>query len=290
VKASDLSLYKNFSSIRIYEHNIAPRKDYTIQRCYHTLRICLIKQGIGEWVIGSRSFHIKKDDIFIFNNIEKRMVKTVLPPHSLEMVVIEFEPRFIWTYSDNIFDSSYLKIFFGRSEKFENRLDRSNPITESVKSLILDTVEEFNNKLPEYQQMMKVKLLNILVNINRHYPYTETEPYFAPKESYSHINKAMDYIDNHISDEIQLNALADIAHMNPCYFSTIFKKYNGLSPSQYITRKRIYKAIDYLTTSDYSVIEISSLCGYNTAANFYKAFKTVTGRIPKDYRTGLVSY
>jgi AraC family transcriptional regulator len=100
----------------------------------------------------------------------------------------------------------------------------------------------------------------------------------------------MDYIDNHISDEIQLNALADIAHMNPCYFSTIFKKYNGLSPSQYITRKRIYKAIDYLTTSDYSVIEISSLCGYNTAANFYKAFKTVTGRIPKDYRAGLVLY
>jgi AraC-like DNA-binding protein len=271
-------------TLGLSEHVILPRSNYSVQHCYHTLRICLILKGKGEWVIGGKTYDIEKDDIFILNNVETRTIRTVFPPEPLIMKVIYFEPRFIWTYSDNIFDSSYLKIFFGRNENFENRLNRSNPAAAKIKNIMLDTIKEFDEKQSEYEQMIKVNLLQILVNINRHFNYTKSNSAALQKDSILYISRVMDFIDNNISEEITLNTLADIAHMNPSYFSTVFKKYNGITLSQYILRKRINMAIDYLMNSKYTILEIACLCGFNTTANFYKAFKGITGKVPTDYR------
>jgi len=72
--------------------------------------------------------------------------------------------------------------------------------------------------------------------------------------------------------------------MNPTYFSTFFKKYNGLSPIDYIIRKRITRAIEFLRATDKTILEISGICGFNNSANFNKMFKKITGTTPSSYR------
>lgn len=47
----------------------------------------------------------------------------------------------------------------------------------------------------------------------------------------------LSYIDAQYTEDISLEYLADIAHMNPSYFSFVFKKFNGVSPLRYVANK-----------------------------------------------------
>ncbi len=87
------------------------------------------------------------------------------------------------------------------------------------------------------------------------------------------INEAIAYIDRHLSENIRLADLAAIAHVSPAYFSTLFKRLNGLSPIEYIVHKRIQLAVEEICTTTKSLTEIAMDCGFNNSTNFYKAFR-----------------
>jgi AraC-like DNA-binding protein len=255
--------------------------------CYPTLKVVYIVRGCGKWRIENKDYDIQKGDVFIFNNIEKRAIHTVLAPEVLTMMFVEFEPRFIWTNGLNIFDSSYLNVFFKRDVFFENRISGDSEISNSVKEIIYDIERELSTKLPEYQQMLKIKVLNLLIILNRHFRSNIdglAEIHVFNKEIILLMNKVIDYADHHISEELTLVELSNIVHMNSSYLSSLFKKYNGITLFQYILRKRISLAIDYLKNSNYEVLTIAGLCGFNTSANFYKYFKSLTGKTPSDFR------
>jgi len=276
---------ENVPFITLTLHNIKPRNNYYIEYCYPNLKIGCIIEGKAKWRIDNIDYDVEKNDIFIFNNKEKRALHTVTS--DLSMIFVEFEPRFIWNNGIEILDSSYLNIFFNRNGLLENRI-RDNEFSKLIIDIILEIKKEFNLKQPEYEQMLKIKVLNLLIILSRYYKNNSKnngEIRTFNKENINLINKVMNFIDQHISEELTLEKLADIAHLNPSYLSTIFKQYNGITLFQYIQRKRISLSIDYLKNTHLSVLNIANICGFNTAANFYKYFKKLTGKIPKDFRT-----
>lgn len=92
------------------------------------------------------------------------------------------------------------------------------------------------------------------------------------------------YIEDNLESNLTLGELAKIACMSQTYFSAVFKKYNGISPWNYIIIKRIDKAIFLLKTTDLKIIDVASQCGFSSSSNFYKEFKTITGKQPNDFR------
>ena len=98
------------------------------------------------------------------------------------------------------------------------------------------------------------------------------------------LNEVIRYIDEHLDGEIRLAQLASIAHVSPAYFSTLFKRYNGLSPVEYVVHRRIQRAIELIRTTSMNLTDIAMSCGFNNSTNFYKAFRKVTGRTPVSYR------
>lgn len=266
-------------------HHLQPRPAEPYLHSHPNLELSYIKSGIGQYVVDDRVYDIRPGDIFVFNNIETHAIG-VYPPDELVNMVIHFDQRLIWNIGSNLFDARYLNIFHNRNEFFENRLDRENPATSEIQRLFLEIEKEFYQQKQEYELMIKVKLLNILVALIRHYGYTDERPALSSKtrKDLAIMNEVLEYIDSHIDQDIRLDDLASIAYMNPSYFSTVFKQYNGISPSQYIARRRVALAQQYLKTSDKTVIEIASLCGFNNTANFYKSFKKYTGKTPSDYR------
>lgn len=260
--------------------------DRKINKVIHThnmLELSIVKSGTGKYYIGNEIYDVQKNDIFIISNVEAHGIE-MNQDENLTNMVIHFEPRLVWS-GDNDFDLRYLKIFFDRGEKFSHKLDVNNEATKKIQELFFEMEEEFLQKKPEYNLMVKVKLLNLLVLLLRHYNYV-TEENSQEERSYEIkiINKITDYVDNNYDKHIMLQELADIAHMNPTYFSTFFKKYNGLTLTEYIVRKRITRATEYLKSTDKTILEISGLCGFNNSANFNKMFKKVTGVTPTQYR------
>ena len=86
-------------------------------------------------------------------------------------------------------------------------------------------------------------------------------------------------------EEIKLNDLANIAGLSPNYFSHLFKKNNGISLWDYITAKRIEKAINILRHNrELTILEIALECGFNNTTNFNKAFKKQKCLTPSEFR------
>jgi AraC-like DNA-binding protein/mannose-6-phosphate isomerase-like protein (cupin superfamily) len=252
--------------------------------CHHQLEISYIKEGRGKYHIDDKIYDVEQGDVFLFNNIERHKL-VVDSADRLINLVIHFEPRFIWSQTDNSFDLRYLQIFYSRSINFTNRLDRNNPATAKISELFSEIEEEFENKQHGYELMVKVRLLNIFVLISRcFFPAPKDLCNTHMRHGIADINKILDYIDTNIGQELSLDDLANMAHMNPTYFSTFFKKYNGIKPSEYIRSKRIEKSIEYLKFSEKNITEIANLCGFNNMTSFYNAFKKVTSFTPSDYR------
>jgi len=97
------------------------------------------------------------------------------------------------------------------------------------------------------------------------------------------LKKSMEYIDDNLHEELDLDKLSESANMSRSYFCTIFKRYNGLKPWDYITIKRVDKALGLLAVSSEKKANIAYDCGFNNTANFYRAFKKITGKTPGDY-------
>lgn len=256
-----------------------------IMHSHHVLEISYIKEGKGKYYVDDTIYDIQQGDILLFNNTERHRLG-VDAPNTLVNLVIHFEPRFIWSQTDNSFDLKYLQAFYYRDKNFTNRLDRENPATAKIAQLFNEIEEEFNHKLHGYELMVKVRLLNIFVLISRFYKFVHSD--LSTIQNIKHglpgINKVLDYIDANIQKTMSLEELSNIAHMNPSYFSTFFKKYNGINPSEYIRSKRIERAIEHLKFSNKNITEIASLCGFNNMTSFYNAFKKVTSNTPSEYR------
>src|SRR5690606_10930736 len=86
------------------------------------------------------------------------------------------------------------------------------------------------------------------------------------------IREAVTYIDEHIKDDITLTEVAAHVHLNPSYFSVLFKDEIKLNFSEYITRRRIQRAKELLLSTKLTINEVAEEVGYNTTKYFIKIF------------------
>lgn len=272
------NLYVQFCQHKI----IGPRKIEDIIHSHHTLEISVITAGEGTYIIGDRIYTIKQGDIFVISNTEVHGI--ILDKNqTLTNLIIHFEPRFVWSDPTH-FDSRFLQLFFDRNKNFSHQLDTNNKSSQEIYNIFYSIRDEFNQKEPEYDLMIKAKLLTILALLLRHYGHVIGNTTNDHLKELRIIHKVTDYIDHNYCDNITLKALADIAIMNPSYFSTFFKRYNGMNPTEYIARRRILHAMELLKTTDNTILYIALTSGFNSVANFNKVFKKLIRSTPSDYK------
>ena len=98
------------------------------------------------------------------------------------------------------------------------------------------------------------------------------------------IKSVLEYIEQQYQSEITLNALAEVAGMNPKYFCRIFKEVTQQTPMDYVIFFRIEQAAKLLSTTDLSVIETGMECGFNDCSYFIHTFKRLKHMTPNQYR------
>jgi two-component system response regulator YesN len=86
--------------------------------------------------------------------------------------------------------------------------------------------------------------------------------------------------------EITRTELANLVYFNPSYLSRLFKRVEGESISDFITRARIEKS-KLLLKSSKSVHEAGLLVGYSNTSHFSSMFKKLVGISPREYRKNL---
>lgn len=98
------------------------------------------------------------------------------------------------------------------------------------------------------------------------------------------VRRALDYLQDHLSEKTSLAELADYAGLSSAHLSKLLKKETGMNFVDINNRMRVEKAITLLTDGRYKVYEISNMVGIDNYAYFYQIFKKVTGKSPKEYQ------
>ena len=95
------------------------------------------------------------------------------------------------------------------------------------------------------------------------------------------------FIEAHLDEDLDLQALADVAGLSRFHFSRAFQQTTGFSPYLFVTRTRIDRAKVALTQTNTSMAEVARAHGYNSAAQFSSAFRKTTGVCPRAWRSHL---
>ncbi|ALF12063.1 DNA-binding response regulator [Parageobacillus thermoglucosidasius] len=98
------------------------------------------------------------------------------------------------------------------------------------------------------------------------------------------IKKAIRFINENLNRPFSLREVSSFVHLNPSYFSTLFKEETNMTFSEYVTRCRLQKAKSLLITTDLTIAEIAEEVGYQTAKYFIKLFKEFEGITPYQFR------
>ncbi|HEX7026586.1 MAG TPA: AraC family transcriptional regulator [Gammaproteobacteria bacterium] len=101
------------------------------------------------------------------------------------------------------------------------------------------------------------------------------------------LRKVFEYVDIHLDREISLNELAGLAGMSGYHFLRMFKRSTGLTPLQYMIRRRMETAKELLTRTKLSITEVALEAGYENTSHFINLFKRYTGVTPAVFRRKL---
>ncbi|MFP4384223.1 MAG: GyrI-like domain-containing protein [Spirochaetia bacterium] len=108
---------------------------------------------------------------------------------------------------------------------------------------------------------------------------------YQTNEYTARLNRVMDYVENHIGDELSLDLLADIANFSKYHFHRIFYALTGETLFQFIQRIRLEKGATLLLYEPRKpVTDIALECGFSNPASFAKSFKVMFDMSATEWR------
>lgn len=108
------------------------------------------------------------------------------------------------------------------------------------------------------------------------------------KNSYlESINKAIEFIESNLTNNIQLKDIATRANLSHYHFHRVFKSLTGDTIKDFLTRLRLEKAAVKLKHSQNEIGQIAVDCGYQNHETFTRAFKDYFGLTPLEYRNSI---
>lgn len=131
----------------------------------------------------------------------------------------------------------------------------------------IDSLSELETWLTAYFQSLRPVVRGILQHSGR-----------------PEIMKAFQYVSANMDKKIGLDEVAAHLHMNPSYFSRMFKKETGETFTDFVIRMKMERARELLDTTGYSVRQVCDLLGYDNQSYFIKTFKSAVGVTPMEYR------
>lgn len=103
----------------------------------------------------------------------------------------------------------------------------------------------------------------------------------------SPIWKTLQYVDEHLAEQIALGKAASLCDMSVSSFQRSFKRELGLSFNKYVNSLRISKARQLLHDRRRSISDIARACGFTNPYHFSRTFKKLTNASPRSFRKSL---
>jgi AraC family transcriptional regulator len=101
------------------------------------------------------------------------------------------------------------------------------------------------------------------------------------------IRRALDFIHEHLFEEMDVGSIAEAAETSPYHLSRVFRSALGCSIWQYVSRNRVQLAIGLMKDPKLTLAQVAKLSGFESYSTFAATFKSVRSLSPAHFRTRL---
>ena len=223
----------------------------------------------GVFYIENEKVPVKTDDLIIINPNVEHTEKT-FPNNPMEYIVFGVEGlAFSFTEQDQA---------YGRGYSFYSYGSDKNQFINFAQLMM----HEFQDQKPGFEKVCHGLLEVLLVYISR------KQSLSVISESSFQLSKecaiAKRYIDTNYAQDITLDSLAELTHINKFYLAHSFTECIGQSPISYLTERRLAACKELLSSSNLSVTQIATSAGFSSQSYFSQIFNKKVGMSPRQYR------
>lgn len=111
-----------------------------------------------------------------------------------------------------------------------------------------------------------------------------TAPERAPADVLAHLRRARDLADREFAEPLDLDRLAAVARLSKWHFHRLFRVTYGVTPADYVSRRRIERAQDLLRATNLTVTEVCHAVGFSSLGSFSARFRAVVGESPSEFQ------
>lgn len=277
-------VYENpLLSIRIFRTQ-RDEDGFTNWHYHKQLELLLIMEGNLDVYLEEDSYHLGPGEVVIIGDSELHRDRS---NKVLDYIVLQFD-------LEQFFDHSsipYMRYF----SETHTPLSKANYIfreSEEIKSQTAACIEgilnEVSRKDTGYELAVSILIKQILLLLLR----GDTRKMLVEQDNFEMIRlkPVLDYIENHLTDRIQVEEVCKIANMSYYYFVKYFKKTIGLSFTEYVNYRKVKWAERILLTKDLSISEVGERIGMPNMAHFYKMFKKYNDCSPKQFQRKMLAW
>lgn len=276
----DLIDYVPDTTIRVWVNNdnvsYAPHVHQTVEIIYP------LENDYTAYV-GAEKYEMHPGDIFIIPSGE---------PHHLEPPT---EPglRLIFMLDLNILSKIYGYSYMGvyLSTPFIINYDTCGELYDELAPLLLKTCGDFFST-DVFREMTVYSDLLLFLSQYARYRMSQEDNSLLTDTSINRqtnlmarLNVVFDYLDEHFTEDITLEKVADIAGFSKFHFSRLFKQCSGYNFYDYLCYRRIKNAETMLLQPNLSITEIALHSGFSSLSTFNRTFKKLKNCTPTEYRS-----
>ena len=242
--------------------------------------LLFVKRGAVKLVLGSEVVTISEPNAVILPE------NVMLFAHAEQYAQIEVLscPTFIVQRMMQKIDAELFSLFMLQSRMRPYLLSPDSPVYNDVKDILSRVEIESQLKDTCHQLMLHAETGRLIAILLRQYATDKTQDDRLLYHNLSRMQKALIYIENHLSEKISLTNLGEMVHLSPDYFSHLLDISTGKTAKQYLHALRMNKAMYLLTHTKMSIGEVAEKVGYKGSTFFSTLFCRTLGMSPSNYR------
>jgi len=228
-------------------------------------KIVLLISGTVDYAVEERTYRLTPWDILLIRHhtIHKAVIDKTVP---YERIIIYLDKN----YLERIMPGAQLSECFEAADRSGRSL--LSPDDEQREAL-RDTLENMEKNLKSVsfgaKAMADTLLIQLIIHINR---ISATAPGHISPISDSKIENALSYINEHLSEELTVERLADKVYLSKYHFMRLFKESTGSTVHAYIRQKRLLYAAR-LIREGVNANKAASDAGFSDYSTFHRAFR-----------------
>ena len=157
---------------------------------------------------------------------------------------------------------------------------------DAVSSCLRTLIQESRDPRPGCDEICQRLLEVILLRLRRRDDFALSGAAPAVPGTSRECNLVRQYIDNHFKENLTLDQLAGLVHINKYYLSHAFRKEFNTSPISYLISRRIRESRFLLAETDHTLSQIAQILGFSSLSYFSQSFRRLEGMSPMEYRRG----